>query len=272
MNKSVLRLKKAVHAFFREINSDPEVYAYVGDEHYCPVCKTGLKYFMPASQEYLDKLDEHQLAYPLFSFETMNIFRYSCPKCYSSDRDRLYTLYIEKRLGVQQVNKRLNLLDIAPTPALEAYLRPSPYFNYRSADLYIANVDDKVDITDMNIYEDGKFDVFICSHVLEHVPNDKKALSELYRVLKPGGWGIAMVPICMTIEDTLEDPAIQSEADRWKYYAQDDHVRMYSKQGFVNNLKSAGFKVNEITVADFSTDIFDKHGIHRRSVLYIVEK
>ncbi len=271
MNKSVLRLKKAVHAFFREINTDPTVLAYMGGAHYCPVCKTEVKYFKPADQEYLDMLDEHQLAHPLFSFETFNIFRYSCPKCYSSDRDRLYALYIEKRIGTS-VSNRLNLLDIAPTPALEQYLRASPLFNYRSADLYIPNVDDKVDITDMHIYEEGRFDVFICSHVLEHVPDDLKAMRELYRVLKPGGWGIAMVPICLTIEDTLEDASIQSEADRWKYYGQNDHVRMYSRNGFISNLKTAGFKVKEIRADFFTNDETERCGIHKRSVLYIVEK
>lgn len=252
------------------MKADQNERPYTGNAHYCPVCKTGLKYFNPIDQEYLDMLDEHQMAHPMFSFETLNLFRYLCPKCTATDRDRLYALYIEKRLSAN--TQKLNMLDIAPTPALEQYLRSSPHFNYRSADLYIDRVDDKVDITDMHIYQDGRFDVFICSHVLEHVPNDMKAMRELYRVLKPGGWGIAMVPICLSIENTLEDASIQSDADRWRYYGQNDHVRMYSKDGFMNNLKAAGFKVTEIRAPFFNTGDFERCGIHKRSVLYIVEK
>ena len=78
-------------------------------------------------------------------------------------------------------------------------------------------------------YSEGQFDVFICSHVLEHIPDDRKAMQELYRILKPRGYGIAMVPINLKVEMTLEDPSLQIPS-RWKYFAQDDHVRMYAKE------------------------------------------
>ena len=74
------------------------------------------------------------------------------------------------------------------------------------------NVDDKVDITDMTIYPDNHFDFFICSHMLEHVFDDRKALRELYRILKWGGQGILVVPIVLSIDEIDEDPSVTTSA------------------------------------------------------------
>jgi predicted SAM-dependent methyltransferase len=97
-------------------------------------------------------------------------------------------------------------------------------------------------------------------------------MKELHRVLKPGGWGIAMVPITNAIEETYENDSITTDADRWKYFGQDDHVRMYSKKGFVGNLEKAGFKVDQLGIDYFGSNVFERHGIHPRSILYIVSK
>ena len=262
MNKNVLRLKKAVYHFLKELRSDPYRLPYMGDRYLCPLCNTHLAYFNPMDFELLSMTDKYGSAYPMFSFETINMFKYACPRCAASDRDRLYALYFEERLKNTPPGKKYNLLDIAPS-ALRPYLKKKPEINYRCCDLYFPDVDDKVDLTDMSIYEDGRFDIFVCSHVLEHIKDDKKAMRELYRVLKPGGWGIAMVPINTSIEDTFEDDSIVTVADKWKYYGQDDHVQ---------NLQGAGFKVNQYGVEHFGSEQFEKCGIHPRSVLYIVEK
>ena len=266
-----MRLKKAVHSFLKELRSDPYKLPYMGDKYYCPVCKTNLAYFNHLSFDLLAELDKYQYVYSLFLSETMNYINYECPKCRAVDRDRLYAMYFDKHFSNVGNNVKYNLLDIAPS-ALKEYLKGLPFINYRSADLYMAGVDDKVDLTNMNIYEDNRFDIFVCSHVLEHVKEDKKAMAELYRVLKPGGWGIAMVPINLSLEETFEDDKIVSVADKWKYYGQDDHVRMYSKKGFTKNLKEAGFNVTEYGVDYFGKDQFEKSGIHPRSILYIVNK
>ena len=139
-------------------------------------------------------------------------------------------------------------------------------------DLLMKEVDDNFDITDMNGYTDGQFDFFICSHVLEHIPDDRKALQELFRVLKPSGTGIAMVPINLGIERTLEDPSITDIAGRWKYFGQDDHVRMYAKKEFISRLESAGFKTTLLDVDYFGAEAFKKAGIYPSTVLYVVTK
>ena len=133
-------------------------------------------------------------------------------------------------------------------------------------------VDDVVDITQMEIYRDNTFNFFICSHILEHIDNDRKAMSELYRVLKRGGKGIAMAPIVLSLQEDYENPEITTPEGRWKHFGQDDHVRMYSKFGFIDKLQSTGFLVNQLDINFFGSETFDKHGVHHRSVLYIVEK
>jgi SAM-dependent methyltransferase len=181
-------------------------------------------------------------------------------------------LYFKEKFKNIDKSKKLKLIDIAPSQLGRDYLKKLDFLNYRSADLMMEGVDDVVDITDMKIYEDNSVDIFVCSHVLEHIPDDIKAMQELYRILKPGGWGIAMVPINIVAEEILEDPKIVTIADRWKYYGQDDHVRFYNKKGFVSRLESVGFKVDQLGISHFGKDVFEKNGIHRRSVLYIVNK
>jgi predicted SAM-dependent methyltransferase len=124
----------------------------------------------------------------------------------------------------------------------------------------------------MPIYGTESIDAFICSHVLEHVEDDRKALRELYRILKPGGWGICMVPILLTLKETLENPDWVTPEQRWKYYGQDDHVRAYSKEGFIERLVEANFEVELLGIDHFGAQSFDKHGIHPRSILYVVHK
>lgn len=261
--KVLLGMAKAV-----PLNSHPEKHP---EEHYCPVCSSPVRQFNRLADFYYDELDKNGCIFSMFQSETMNQFQYSCPVCGASDRDRLYALYFQKELS--EVHNGFRFLDIAPSSSLQSFIKTKyAHSNYRSADLMMGGVDDVVDITSMNIYEDNTFDFFICSHVLEHIQNDVKAMSELYRVLKPGGKGIAMVPIALSLEEDYENPEITTAEGRWKHFGQDDHVRMYSKSGFVNKLTSTGFLVHQLDVDFFDCEIFDKHGIHPRSVLYVVEK
>ena len=262
------KLDNALANFFKEITG---VFPYHGNKYYCPVCGSNLEYFNSIGFEYIKHLEDNAYIFPIFLLETSNLSNFACPCCHATDRDRLYAMYFNKRVG-QGAPGKLNVVDFAPQRSLSKFLKGSPYTNYRSADLYMAGVDDKVDITDLGIYKDNSVDIFICSHVMEHVKQDVKAMKELHRVLTPGGWGIIMVPVMLGIEETFEKDSIVSDADRWKYYMQNDHVRMYSRKGFVSNLKEAGFKVNELDASYFGIENFKKYGIQERSVLYVVEK
>jgi SAM-dependent methyltransferase len=239
----------------------------------CPVCGKDVSSFLKLPDYYDDMLEKHEYVHSIFCAETMNRKAYSCPHCYASDRDRLYGVYLnEKFLNIVKHGRKYTFLDIAPAKSLAEFVKKHDFIQYRSIDLYMEGVDDKVDVTDMNIYRDNSFDIILCSHVLEHIEDDRKAISELYRILKPSGFAIIMVPILLSIHEDFENPSYKTEAERWKYFGQNDHVRIYSKNGFVNKLTQVGFKVNQLGIDYFGKEIFEKYGIHHRSILYVVEK
>lgn len=244
------------------------------EPYICPICNNKVTHFDRLEDFYFQEMDKYQYVHSIFDAETLNLLHYSCPKCGSSDRNRMYALYFEKYFAEesQKNSAKISLLDIAPDANLSGWIKKFPNIQYRSMDLYMDGVDDKVDITDMNIYLEGQFDFIICSHVLEHIVEDVKAISEIFRVLKPGGKAIMMVPILLSLSEDFENSEYTSEADRWKYFGQGDHVRMYSKSGFVTKLSSVGFKVTQLGVNDFGTTVFEKHGIQERAILYLVEK
>jgi SAM-dependent methyltransferase len=240
-------------------------------KYICPACGTRVSSFNRLPDLYQQKQDEVGYIHPIFQMETINRLAYSCPNCKASDRERLYALYFKNIY--KQPHAKFKLLDIAPAKPLQKFIKSHfPEMEYRSADLMMEDVDDKVDITNMNIYDDNSFDFFICSHVLEHIEDDKKAMKELFRILKPGGKGIAMVPILLSLTEDYENPEVKTEDERWKHFGQNDHVRMYSKPGFISKLTNAGFNVTQFNIDSFGVEVFTECGIHPRSVLYIVEK
>ena len=239
--------------------------------HYCPVCGNKAQLFAPLPAFYSEQLTAHGSDLNLHDFETLNLGAYTCVNCGASDRDRLYALYLAKRLE-HDPGPTFRLLDLAPAAALSRHILRNFRVGYRTADLYMDGVDDRVDITHMDCYPDQSFDAFICSHVLEHIPDDTKAMAELFRILKPGGWGIAMVPINLALPSVREDLPSATVQDRWKYYGQDDHARVYTGDGFKNRLRASGFHISEITADFFDPAQFDRCGISEKSRLYVVEK
>jgi SAM-dependent methyltransferase len=238
----------------------------------CPVCGKVCLEFLRLPDFYKEHLEKHGYLYSFDDLETLNYQAYSCPHCSASDRDRLYALYISKYLVKRSESTNISLLEIAPSKPLTAYLKQTKKISVRTADLMMQGVDDCVDITNMLCYPSNSFDAFICSHVLEHVPNDIKALQELYRILKLGGWGILMVPIPLSLQHIDEDPLLEDVGERWRRFGQDDHIRMYSKNGFVERVEATGFIVTQYGYKYFGLDTFKKHGIAKKSVLYIVKK
>jgi SAM-dependent methyltransferase len=239
-------------------------------KYQCSVCSKKLHRFERLGDEYIELLDKNGFIYSIFALETLNLLKYQCIHCSASDRDRLYALYLRDKLKPSHPEKELRIVEFAPS-VLKGFLKAQPGVNYRSADID-GRADDTLDIMDMPIYGTGSIDAFVCSHVLEHVEDDRRALSELYRILKPGGWGICMVPVFLSLEETFESPDLVTPEQRWKYYGQNDHVRAYSKKGFVDRLVDAKFKVEQLGIDHFGAASFEKHGIHPRSVLYVVHK
>lgn len=238
--------------------------------HHCPGCSYYIRKFNPLPTKYFEQSAQFGFPFNFREVETLNVDQYTCIVCGMNDRDRLYTLYLRKAI---QQDKTYNLVEFAPSSSLSAFIRRHKNIKHRTADLFMENVDDKnVDLQQLDIYSDNSFDIFICSHILEHVNDDRKAMRELYRVLKPGGFGIAMVPLFLGVTTTDEDPSITDIPTRWKRFGQDDHIRLYARKDYIARLEEAGFKVDQLGMDYFGKEEFEKHGIDPRSILYIVRK
>ena len=199
-------------------------------------------------------------------------YRYAlCPRCFSTDRERLVYYYIKNKTNIFQEKKKFKLLHIAPEKNLKRILKSYPSIDYISGDLNSPLVDIRIDITDMN-FKDNYFDIIICNHVLEHIPNDKKAMSELFRVLKYGGWAILQVPISKLIEKTFENFSITSPEEREQYFGQSDHVRIYGID-YKERLENIGFKVDLYDIKkDLKIKKCKKYGLNEKEILYIGRK
>ncbi|MDX0548510.1 SAM-dependent methyltransferase [Sinorhizobium medicae] len=162
-----------------------------------------------------------------------------CHICHSFERHRHLWLTIDADSGFFQSGT--SLLHFAPEPFFKKAFGENPNIKYYDCDLAKERATYQVDITSIP-FEDEHFDRIICSHVLEHVPDDRKGMRELRRVLKKGGIAYVMVP-SQARPDTYEDPAINTPELRLKHYGQATHVRIYSRDNFVERLQESGFEV-----------------------------
>ena len=237
---------------------------------WCPVCDSKPYAFSPLPEFYLENARRYGFEY-FEKAEMLSLQDYSCPDCGASDRERLYALWLDQQIRKDFFPKGTRVIHFAPETSLAAKLKELDLFDYKTADLLRDDVDYKVDIMDLP-FDDEYFDFFVCSHVLEHVKNDDWALGELYRIVKPGGCGILVVPIIVGLQKTLEDPDVTDEAGRWRFYGQHDHVRLYAHDDYVNKIRSHGFHIEELGENYFGEAIFRALGLTRTSILYLVRK
>ena len=160
---------------------------------------------------------------------------------------------------------------MAPEQAFFKRFKRMKNLHYVSADLYSPIVDVKADLLDLP-FQDEEFDVVFCNHVLEHIIEDKKAMKELYRVLKPGGWGILQVPLKRANSETYEDFSITDPKERQIHFGQYDHVRWYAMDYFTR-LESVGFEVEILEYSKtFSKKEQMRYGLSENEILPIVRK
>jgi len=170
-----------------------------------------------------------------------------CVRCGALERHRLLWLFLQKQTDLFD-GKPKQMLHVAPELCFESMLKERLGSNYLTADLFNPRAMVKMDICDIQ-YPDRSFDVIYCSHVLEHVLDDKQAMREFFRVLKNSRWAILNVPI--TSEKTFEDSSIVDPKERLKAFGQEDHVRRYGPD-YVERLRDSGFTVEISKVGDLA--------------------
>lgn len=247
---------------FRKISSVYVRMKFSGASYACPLCGGSYKDFFPAGFDFpvLKELDIVGGGYRE---------HVRCPGCNSSDRDRLFFLYLRDVLNVEI--QKLHILHVAPEEKIQRYLKSLKNIEHESIDIGSKIADKKMDIQHID-YPDATFDVVLCNHVLEHIVDDQKAIRELYRVLKVGGIAILQVPISMKLEKTYEDFTIVSPKDRETFFGQDDHVRVYARD-YKDRLIAGGFSVKVVPYAhEIGEDLAQKYSLNLREALYVCTK
>jgi SAM-dependent methyltransferase len=180
-----------------------------------------------------------------------------CLRCKSLERHRRTILLLRRYTDLFTNDGPLMVLHVAPEACLRDLLASRRNLNYVTADLEMQDVDVKLDLASIP-FSDGFFDVVLCSHVLEHVPDDLEAISEMRRVVKEHGWALINVPADPDREDVDEDPSVADPAERLRRFGQVDHVRVYAIGTVLDRLAQAGFEVTVDPVA-FTPDEQRRH-------------
>ena len=193
------------------------------------------------------------------------------PSTLSLERHRLMWLYLREETDFFTKDNQQNVLHIAPEQCFYKRFRKQKNLEYITSDLDSPLADVRADICNLP-FEDNEFDVIFCNHVLEHIPDDKKAMAELYRVMKPGGWGIFQVPQDINRKETFEDDSITNKEERTRIFGQYDHVRVYGLDYF-DRLREAGFTVKEIDYTKkIAPDLLERYALQKGEILPVVFK
>jgi len=202
--------------------------------------------------------------------ETFNKDRYTCLECGSVDRSRMIVTYLDK-IKIKKAGEDFSLLHIAPDKSIENWLfRNCPHIKHDTTDLYMDGVSFKSDIQDLKEIEDKKYDLIICSHVLEHVQNDRLAMVAMQRVLKDDGRIIFLVPVNLDADKIDEEWGLD-EIENIRRFGQKDHCRRYSKAGLIERL-SEFFTVHQLGIEYFGANTFFQCGLTDTSTLYVLTK
>jgi SAM-dependent methyltransferase len=253
--------KKIIPGFilriYRDYRKKKQIKPYRGNNVFCPLCNSKFAKFAP--------------------FGLVKRENAKCPNCGSLERHRLLWKYLNEKTSLFS-DIKLRLLHFAPEWAFYQIFSQDHNIEYVPCDLlpekyaYGGNVKiAMVDITNIPFAE-NYFDVVLCNHVLEHVPDDKLAMSELYRVMKKGAWGIFQVPMDDKRDRTYEDFSISTPEGREKAFGQNDHVRCYGKD-YKERLVKVGFDVTEDDYAkSFASDELFKYGFRGSEIIYYCRK
>lgn len=225
-------------------------FANRGNEVECNVCSKTYKKFLPYGR--------------IVSRENA-----LCPKCLSLERHRLMQFYLKEKTNFYTAD--LKVLHIAPEHCFIKRFTALKNITYVTADIESPLAMVKMDIHQIP-FEANSYDVAFCNHVMEHVKDDIQAMSEIYRVLKPGGWAIIQSPMWPGLATTFEDPKITDPKEREKIFGQNDHVRNYGTD-YGRRLEKAGFTVIEDKfVMEMPKDKVKRFALPGEEIVYFCKK
>jgi SAM-dependent methyltransferase len=235
-----------------------------GDRVECPFCKSAFERFLPFSED----------TEVVRKFEIIGAgFRPNarCPECLSLDRERLVYLYLE-RAGLLSVSG-CRILHIAPERCLGKRLRLDSRLRYVAGDLdrNSGRVTLELDLQYLPFQNDS-FNLVVCNHVLEHIPDDRRALAEITRVLDRSGAAILQTPVSAALESTYEDWSMTTGDQRKAAFGQSDHVRIYGAD-YAARLEQSGLRVQVFdALEEFGADLIERHALIARERIFIGRK
>lgn len=238
-----------------------------GTRHRCPVCGACVRRYLPEG-------------YPIPVLAELDVVggehreERTCPICHANTRARLVWWYLESECRI--LERPVRILHLAPEFCIARRLAAAPGVSSFAGDrdprrYAFAKGVVGLDATALP-YGDARFDLVIANHVLEHVGDDWKALAEIRRVLRPGGFAILQVPVARRLAVTREDPAIVDPEEREAAYGQWDHLRLYGLD-YPSRLEKAGFEVRQFTAHARQGEAFlARWQVDPREVLYLATR
>lgn len=225
---------------------------YIGNKVECPVCNSKYRKFLPYGRNTSSR--ENAL----------------CPSCLSLERHRLMALYMKRKTNFYTA--KLKVLHVAPEYCFIDRFEQMKNLDYITADIESPLAKVKMDIHQIP-FPENTFDVAICNHVMEHVDDYILAMSELHRVLKPGGWALIQSPQDMKYEVTYEDPTITDPKEREIHFLQNDHLRLFGRN-YGRELEKGGFKVTEdrFVMDELSKAEVQRYSLPGEEIVYFCQK
>ncbi len=241
--------------------------AFFGTRFRCPLCNSNIRAWHDYGSNAPVLVERHVVGH-------VRRAQASCPVCHGKDRARLIQLYLREVAGVG--DRPLRILDIAPEYGLHLWIKSQARVAYTPSDFdayRYRHIPELVQADLMDLpFPDASFDVVICSHVLEHVPDDRQSMREIRRVLADDGVGLLLVPEATDGGDTDEDTTLADPRAREARFGQWDHLRLYARDDFDRRLQAAGLAVERYNPGAANAAIAEAHGLNRLEWLRVVRR